>query len=283
MNIGDALSKGNVILKGAGIESAILDCQLILSKLLNKDRLYVMINRDIELGKEIEENFFESISLRSEKMPVKYIIKETEFMGLKFYIDNGVLIPRPETEILCEEVIDIIKRKKYTSLCDVCCGSGVIGISITKNIDGLKADCLDISEKAYEVTSINIKNMDMINRINVIKSDLLDYPCEEKIKYDVIVSNPPYIKTSDINALMKDVKDYEPHIALDGGDDGLYFYRKIITQSINVLNSGGLIAFEIGYDEGEKVKKLLSENNFVNVNVIQDLAGLNRVVTAIYN
>lgn len=280
MNVKEALENANKILKSSEIDSYILDSQLILAKVINKDRLFVMVNKNYELSKEAGAEFNKLISLRSEKMPVKYILHETEFMGIKLYIDNGVLIPRPDTEILCETVIECIKKKKFKSICDVCCGSGAIGISIAKYIQDIKVDCMDISDKAYDITAVNIKNMELNDKVGIIKCDLLNHALTNGIKYDVIVSNPPYIKTSEIDTLMKDVRDYEPHLALDGGEDGLYFYRQIIFQSKNVLNKNGLIAFEIGFDQGETVSRLLIENNFSQVKVIKDLEGLDRVVIA---
>lgn len=281
LKIQQLLSKGYEILKLQQIESYILDCQLILSKVLNLDRMSIIINRDMEVEDKTAEEYFDLIDKRKNRMPLKYITQSCEFMGIDFFVEEGVLIPRPDTEILVEQVLKEIEDKKFTAICDVCCGSGAIGLSIAKLMDFVKLDCCDIDNKALEVTHINHKRLLLENRVNVIKSDLLQYAIEQGKNFDVIVSNPPYIKTKDIPSLMEDVKDYEPYIALWGGDDGLDFYRNITNQSLKVLKQRGLLAFEIGYDEGEEVSKILYDNGYTDVRCIKDLAGIDRVVLGI--
>ncbi|KGN02551.1 SAM-dependent methyltransferase [Clostridium novyi A str. 4570] len=278
MNIGEVLKYAYDILKKENIDTYMLDAQLLLQKVLKKDKLFIILNRNETLSKDEEEEFLKLINLRKDKMPVKYILGECEFMGLNFYVKEGVLIPRADTEILVEEVIKEIKENNYNRICDVCCGSGAIGVSIGKYIENSTVDCYDISDIAIEVTGKNIERFLLNDRVTVEKSDLLTVAIKQNKKFDVIVSNPPYIKEEVIPTLMEDVKDYEPYIALCGGIDGLDFYRKITVQSLEILESNGLLAFEIGYDQGEAVKELLIENGFTDVRVINDLAGLNRVV-----
>lgn len=284
MNIGQLLSKGYNILKNADIESYQLDCQLLLCKVLKKDKLFIISNRDIDVSDDEVQKFFNLIKLRQNKMPLKYILGECEFMGIDFKIRPGVLIPRPETEILVEEVIEDIKKYSYNSICDVCCGSGVIGLSIAYFIENVQVSCCDISDMAVKLTNENLNNFKINEenkKVEVIKSDLLNFALNSNKKFDVIVSNPPYIKSESIKTLMKDVKDYEPYNALCGGEDGLDFYRKIIFQSTKVLNKKGLLAFEIAYDQGEVVQHMLLNNGFKDVSCIKDLSGNDRIIKGI--
>ncbi|MBI6874042.1 peptide chain release factor N(5)-glutamine methyltransferase [Clostridium aciditolerans] len=276
--IGELLKEGYQILKEEGIESYALDCDLLLGKVVKKDRLFLLLNRDYELNdKEIEE-FYRLLTLRKNKMPIKYMLGECEFMGLSFYIREGVLIPRPDTEILVECAMEEIKKNKFKDICDVCCGSGIIGITIAKLLKDVNVKSSDISHTAYEVTGENIKRLDVGERVQVVESDLLSKFIENKDRFDVIVSNPPYIKKNVIGTLMEDVKNFEPYEALCGGEDGLDFYREITSQSLKLLNNGGMLLFEIGYDQKDSVSNLLKENGFVEVECLKDLAGKDRVI-----
>jgi release factor glutamine methyltransferase len=283
LKVQQLLSKGYEILKKQNIESYILDCQLILGKVLNLDRMSIIINRELQVEEHKAEEYFELIEKRKNKMPIKYITEEVEFMGIDLFIKEGVLIPRPDTEILVEEAIKEIKDKRFTKICDVCCGSGAIGLSIAKLLDYTKVHCCDISETAEQVTRKNIDLLSLEERVSFVKSDLLSFALKNKLQFDVIVSNPPYIKTEVIPTLMEDVKDYEPYIALWGGEDGLEFYRRITTESIKVLKAGGVLAYEIGYDQSGEVEGILRENGYDKVRIVKDLAGNDRVVVGMKN
>ena len=279
MNITQILSYGYKILRENEIDSYMIDVQLLLGKVLKVDKLFILTNRDYELTAENEKEFTTLIELRKNKMPIKYILGHCEFMGLDFLVKEGVLIPRPDTETLVEHVIEIAKANNTKKICDVCCGSGAIGISLSYFLGNIQVSCCDLSETAINVTKENAKRLLPEGKIKVIKSDLLQFAIEENADFDIIVSNPPYIKEEVIQTLMEDVRKYEPHMALSGGEDGLDFYKKIITQSLKLLKPGGVLAFEIGHDQGTEVKRLMEENTYGNVEIFKDLAGFDRVVT----
>lgn len=278
LTIGDLLIEGYKILKEADIDSYQLDAQLLLGKVLNKERIYILTNREKEVEQRRAEEYLKFIDLRKNKMPVKYILGKCEFLGRNFIVREGVLIPRPDTEVLVETAITYIKGKGYKKICDVCAGSGIIGLTIAAECVETTVMCLDISRVAVSVTNENINAMKLTERAAVYSSNLLEYPIKESIKFDVVISNPPYIKAEEILNLMEDVKNYEPHLALSGGEDGLDFYREITKQSTIVLNPGGFLAFEIGWDQEEAVRNILKENKFINISSLKDLAEKDRVI-----
>lgn len=278
--VNELLKYGYNFLKNKRIYSYNLDTQLLLGKAIDKDRLFVLMNGNYKVTEEEAEEYYNYLKLRGEKMPVKYILGECEFMGINFMVKPGVLIPRPDTESLVEQALKEISKNKLHDICDLCCGTGAIGISLAKFMEHIDVTCCDISDIACEVTKQNIKRYDLDKKVNVIKSNLLDYFISNGIKFDMIVCNPPYIKEGLINDLMEDVKNYEPHEALDGGKDGLEFYRKIVKNSLNVLGKNGIIVFEIGYDQKRDVTKILMQFKFKNIICIKDLAGKDRVIRA---
>ena len=278
MNIQELLKLGYELLKKVNIETYMIDSQLILCKVLNVDKLFIITNRGSKVEEKEIKEYVRLIKLREKKMPVKYILQNAEFMGINFFVKEGVLIPRMDTEILVEEAIEEIKGNNYKEICDVCCGSGAIGISLSNYIKEANVICYDISDIAIEVTEKNINMLGLNDRVKVYHSDLLNEAIEKNRKFDIIVANPPYIKESVIDTLMEDVKDYEPFIALSGGEDGLFFYRKLVIQSKKLLNHGGSLIFEIGYDQKDAVMNIMEENSFKSVTCIKDLSGNDRVV-----
>ena len=276
--IGELLIDGNKILKEANIDTYILDTQLLLGKVLGKDKLHLITNKEEEVSEFKEREFYSLIEKRKNKMPISYILKTTEFMGLDLHVEEGVLIPRGDTEILVEETLKFMDEDKEYEVCDLCCGSGAIGISIAHFRENTKVDLIDYYDVPEKVTKRNIVKQKLSNRAKFIKSDLLNEVINQQKKYDILVSNPPYIKEEVIDTLMEDVKDYEPHTALSGGNDGLDFYRRIVDDSDKILKENGILAFEIGHDQGEEVSNLMIEKGYKNVRVVKDLAGLDRVV-----
>lgn len=278
MNIGSLLNLATKMLKSKEIDTARLDSQLILGKVLNKDKIYLIINSSEEVEKEKEDEFFKLINKRMENMPVRYILGEVDFMGLDFYIEEGVLIPRSDTEVLVEEVLKIIEEGENLYVCDLCSGSGAIGISLAYYRKNIIVDLIDFYEKPEEISKKNIIKNNLENQVKFIKSDLLKEPIKSLKKYDIIVSNPPYIKEEVIETLMDDVKNYEPRSALSGGNSGLIFYERIVEESKKVLKENGTLAFEIGYDQGDSVSNIMKNNGYIDIKVVKDLAGLDRVV-----
>jgi release factor glutamine methyltransferase len=278
MTIGALLIKGYVMLKEKNIDTYMLDTQLLLAKALGRDKLYIITNKEVEVSDSDCEMFYELMEQRQRKMPIKYILQSCEFMSLDLFVKKGVLIPRPDTEVLVEEADKEIKAKSYKYICDLCCGSGAIGVALASINTDLQVECYDISEDACEVTNVNIQKFQLEKRMNFYKSDLLEKAIAENKYFDAIVSNPPYIKNSIIPTLMEDVKDFEPFIALSGGNDGLEFYQAITKKSIKCLKSNGMLIFEIGHDQKEAVEELMINNGFKDIVCIKDLAGNDRVV-----
>lgn len=254
-----------------------LDAEVLLSNILSKDRSYLYLNRDRELSEAEKKDFFEKVERRKQGEPVQYITGVQEFMSLEFRVRPGVLIPRGDTEILVEKVLEMIKGTKSPVLADVGCGSGAISISLAKYSDAI-VYALDIMDTPLEVTKYNAELNEVSERVKVTRSNKLQSLIKEKIKLDGVVSNPPYIRNEIIPTLMNEVKEFEPFEALSGGDDGLVFYREITLEALEVLKPGGFLAYEIGYDQGEQVSNILKETGFSEVECLKDLAGLDRVV-----
>lgn len=276
--IGELLDIATKKLNKVGIDTSRLDSQLILGKVLEKDKLYLITEKDEKVSKYRKKEYLKLIKKRSDKMPVRYILGECDFYGLDFYVEEGVLIPRSDTEILVEEVLKEIPKDAEMKVCDLCCGSGAIGIALAYNRSNINVDSIDFYEIPEKITKKNIERNELEGRVTFIKSDLLKYPIDHGNKYDILVSNPPYIRNEEIEKLMEDVKDYEPRTALSGGDDGLIFYRRIVDESKEVLSNEGILAFEIGHDQGQEVKELMVDAGFEDVRVIKDLANHDRVV-----
>lgn len=278
-NVKDLLVEVKAILKDAGIEQYYLDAELFMMEVLNFTKVQLFTKDDYELTSEEKVSLLNMVKQRVSNIPTQYILGRCEFMGMNFYVDKNVLIPRPDTEILVERVIDWAKKNKSKSFIDMCTGSGCIAISLAKylNINGFAAD---ISKNAIKVAKKNsiLNNVD--EKIEFIESDLFS-SFSNNNNVDIIVSNPPYISSQVVETLMPEVKDNEPRNALDGGINGLDFYVKIARDAVKFLNQGGGIFFEIGYDQGESVSKILKMNNFVDIKVEKDLAGLDRIVWGI--
>ena len=256
-----------------------LDTEILLQKALGDvDRLYVQLNLNKELDDKELSIFNEIIKDRLKGRPIAYIVNNREFMGLDFYVEEGVLIPRPDTEPLVEEVIDLAKGKSELKIVDIGTGSGAITVSLAKYIDNCHVYSLDISDKALNIGKKNAINNGVEEKIDFIKSDVFSGIKDKNLSLDIIVSNPPYIRKADISTLHKQVKDYEPYIALEGGEDGLDFYRAITEESIKYLKPSGILAFEVGHDQASDVADIMKNNGYSKIYTKKDLQGIDRVV-----
>jgi len=257
----------------AGIETPRLDAEVLLAHALNCRRLKLYTDAEKILSAAEVERYKNFVALRAEKIPVAYLTGNKEFFGLNFFVNKNVLIPRPDTEILTQLVIENLGGEKIFA--DLGTGSGAIAISVCKFVKNSVGFAVDISENALEVAKFNAKKFGVDDRINFFCGNLFE-PFAGK-KFDAIISNPPYIPTGDLKNLQAEVQK-EPTTALDGGEDGLNFYRKIISAAPEFLFENGFLAVEVGINQADEVKKFFDENNFVEVEIFQDLAGLDRVV-----
>ena len=281
MTIKETIRKGMIILKTNNVTEPNIKSRLIMQFVLNKPREYLVVYDKEELTLRQEVNYFKAIKKLCNGIPIQHITNRQEFMKMTFFVDENVLIPRPDTEILVEEVIKIAKKINARKILDLCTGSGAIAISLAKYIDKSNITAVDISDKALNVAKLNAKNNEVEDRITFVESDL--FKNLKKEKYDIIVSNPPYIKKEVLKKLDKEVQK-EPKLALDGGYDGLDFYRKIIKNADEYLKFNGYLCFEIGYDQKEDVENLLKEQEkYINITCKKDLCDNDRVVIAKLN
>lgn len=250
------------------------EAYILIEYVTGFNKLYLMCH-DVEIKDNEVKKIMELVDKRANGTPLQYLTNIQYFYGNPFYVDENVLIPRADTEILVEKCIEILKNKKQPKILDMCTGSGCIGITLKKKIKDSELFLVDISEKALNVAKRNASDNNV--DVNFILSDLF-FNIEDK-DFDIIVSNPPYIETSEIEKLNIDVKN-EPILALDGGEDGLDFYKKISQQAYSYLKDTGSICFEIGYNQADKVSEILKKLNYKNIIVYKDYGGNNRVVCA---
>mgnify|MGYP002622627003 CR=1 FL=1 len=281
MTLNEILGEGRKRLQAAGISDYVSDAWLIMSELLGIDKSYLILHGNEECSKAYEEEYVVCIKRRQEHEPLQKITGKAYFMGREFSVRGEVLIPRFDTEILVEEAIKEIKSrinkciKPDLTVLDMCCGSGCIGISMGLEFPQIKVVCADISDEAIRVTNENIGRHGA-NNVQVVKSDLFENIEEE---YDIILSNPPYIQSEVIETLDEEVKNYDPRIALDGGADGLVFYRRIVDDSSKYLKASGSLMMEIGYDEAAQVQEIMAERGYTDLRVVKDYSKLDRVIT----
>ena len=272
----EVLKAASQRLSDAHIDNPRLDAEILLAHVINCRRLSLYVDSDKKLPLDTIFRFNELINQRLEGVPVAYLTNSKDFMGLSFVVNQNVLIPRPETEILTEFVGEYLRGLNCdVTFADLGTGSGAIAISILKFVKSARASAVDISSQALEVAKFNATKFHVEDRIELLQGDLFE-PLQGKI-FNAIVSNPPYIPTGELETLQSEVKK-EPRLALDGGQDGLSFYRRIISSAPRFLVDGGLLAVEIGINQASAVKTLMEAANFVSVEVFKDLAGLERVV-----
>lgn len=276
MTIKQALTKGMIMLKSNQIDSPKLKARLLLQYILDLKREQIIIYDNKELTQEQERSYMQHLGKLVKGIPLQHITNTQEFMKMNFFVNDNVLIPRPDTEVLVEEVLKLGRTKRNPVILDLCTGSGAIAVSIAKYLPTAKVYAIDISKKALEVAKINAENNDVSDKIKFIYSDLFEKL--EGIKFDIIVSNPPYIKTGVIKSLELEVQK-EPIIALDGGKDGLEFYRIIVQDAYSHLKYDSHLCLEIGYDQKEEVIEIIKNAKvYSRTYCKKDLYGNDRVI-----
>ena len=275
MKIDIAIQQANVILKRNSIKSSLLDSEILISKAINKSREYIILNLHKEINKDDYLNFKKLIYERSKGKPLAYLTGKKDFWKYEFEIDQDVLIPRPDTELIIEQVLKIYKNKDKINFLDIGVGSGAILLSILKEKKGFLGTGIDISNKCINVCKKNAYKLEVYKRVKLFKSNIDNFT---KGKYDLILSNPPYIKNLNLKKLDKDVKDFEPKLALNGGLDGLSEIRKVINKSTELIKKNGKLIIEIAFNQKKEVKRILEDNGFYIIEVIKDLAKNDRCI-----
>lgn len=280
MTYWECYEQGCRTLQAAGIEEAALDARLLLEAVCGTDRNDLLVHGEQQVAPEAEEKYLNWIRQRAEHIPLQQLTGEQGFMGLTFNVNEHVLIPRQDTEILVEEVLK--ELHDGMRVLDMCTGSGCILLSLLHYSNDCEGLGVDLSAEALEVAGRNVLKVltpEKAEHAHFLQSDLF-----EKVegKFEIIVSNPPYIASAEVEKLMPEVRDHEPRMALDGTEDGLYFYRRIIEEAGKHLVSSGMLFFEIGYDQGQAVSELMRTEGYCEVQVVQDYAGLDRVVLGTY-
>ena len=275
MNINLAISKGSKILRNKIISNSQLDSEILMAKTINKDRKYILLNSEAMISQKDLNSFYKLIHLRSLGNPVAYLTNKKDFWNSEFFVTKHTLIPRPDTELIIENALKFTKQKNKISILDIGVGSGCILLSILKERKNFYGTGIDVSEKCLNISKINAISLNVDTRLKLFKSNIDKFNFG---KYDLIVSNPPYINKSKIKYLEKDVAEFEPKLALDGGLDGLSEIRKVIKKSSELIKKNGKFILEIGFDQKNKVIKLLRKKGFYINCVLKDLSKNDRCI-----
>jgi release factor glutamine methyltransferase len=277
MNIENTLNQGINILKANKIQNPHLDSEILLSESINKDKKYIILNSKEILSNKQLENFNSFIERRKNGEPIAYLIKKKEFWKDEFYVNKDVLIPRPDTEIIIEQVLKIYSKQSQLHILDIGTGSGCILLSILKERSKFYGIGIDISKKSINVSKFNAKKLSLTNRVKFIHSSVDNFKIG---KYDIVVSNPPYIELLNLKYLEKDVVNFEPKLALSGGFDGFSKIRKVISKASNLIKKNGKFILEIGFNQKNKVKKILKEEGFYVNKAIKDYGNNDRCIVS---
>ena len=277
MNINSAIHQGSKILKNKLISNSRLDSEILMAKTIKKDRNYILLNSNDIINRNELNNFYDLIEQRSLGNPIAYLINKKFFWNSEFFIKSGVLIPRPDTELLVESVLNITKQKNKIKILDIGVGSGCILLSILKERQNFYGTGLDLSKKCIDITRINANNLGLSPRLKLYKSDVDKFNIG---KYDLVVSNPPYIKKNNIKYLERDIAEFEPRLALDGGLDGLSEIRKVVKKTSELIIKNGKFVLEIGFDQKNKVINILKKEGFYINSIQKDLANNDRCIVS---
>ena len=275
MNIFEAIKKGDAILRESGIESYKIDSEILMSRVIKKNRADIILNSKTELSQK-DYNLYENLIIqRSKQKPIAHLTGKKEFWKYEFSVTKDVLIPRPDTEIIVEKTLKLTKNKNKLKILEIGIGSGCILLSILMERKNFYGTGIDISKKTIEICEINCKNLGLSSRVKLLKTDIDNFRYG---KYDLIISNPPYIKKFDLKYLEREVSYYEPKPALDGGLDGLSGLKKVILNSSKLIKRNGKLVLEIAFDQAESVKSILKQNEFYINEIIKDLSKKNRCI-----
>ena len=277
MNINSAINKASKILRNKFISNSQLDAEILMAKTINKDRSYILLNHNNSLNKEQLKNFYELIKERSLGNPVAYLVNKKYFWNSEFIVTGDTLIPRPDTELIVENALKLTKQKNKFNILDIGIGSGCILLSILKERENFFGTGIDISRKCLNISEKNAINLKVKSRLKLYKTDVDKFNFG---KYDLIVSNPPYIKTSKLKYLDRDIAVFEPRRALDGGLDGLSEIRKVIKKSSELIKKNGKFILEIGFDQKNKVINLLKKEGFYINSTQKDFANNDRCIVS---
>jgi len=277
MNIQNAIRKGKMILSEKKIKTAELDSEILMSKAINKEKKFLILNFNNEIPKENLNIFNDLVNQRSKGKPIAYLLKKKEFWKNEFVVDGNVLIPRPDTEILVEQALKLTKNKNKLNLLDVGVGSGCILLSILKEKKNFYGTGIDICGKTLSICRVNSHKLGLKKRVRLFKSNIDNF---QYGKYDLIISNPPYIKKYNLKCLEKDVIGFEPKHALDGGIEGLSEIRKVISKSSELIKKNGFLILEIGFDQKNRVKQILQNKGFYIKKIVKDLSGHDRCIVS---
>ncbi len=275
MNIFTAINNANKKLQKNGIKTSQIDCELLMSKVIETKKKNILINLDQQLTEGNLGYFNYLIDQRSKGKPIAYLINKKEFWKYEFFVSEGVLIPRPDTEVVVEQALSLTKHKSHLSILDIGVGSGCIILSILKERKSFYGTGIDVSKESLNICKINSDKLGVFNRLRLFKSDVdnFDYG-----KYDLIISNPPYIKKTLLKYLEKDVVCFEPKLALDGGLEGLSEIRKVIKRSSELIKKNGVLILEIGFDQKNQIEMILKKEGFYIDKIVKDLAKNDRCV-----
>jgi len=277
----EVIKRSTDYLKGRGIESARTNAELLLADILQCKRLDLYLMYDKPLSESELTKYREYLKRRSVFEPLQYITGKVDFYGLELRVSSSILIPRPETELLVEAVIASVKTEDETKILDIGTGCGNIGIAIAANLPNVEVTGIDISDDAIAIAEENTCKYNLQNRINFKCTDILNTDAEQLSNYDIVVSNPPYVSKPDYLKLQKEIKNYEPEIAVTDISDGLTFYKSITLLAKKILDKTGMLFYELGQGQSEQVKKILDENGFEEISIIQDYEHIDRVISGV--
>ena len=277
MNIQSAIKEGTIILKNSYIKTAKLDSEILLAKVLGSKREDIILNIQKNLDDDHLDHFKKLIKERANRKPIAYLLNKKFFWNYEFYINENALIPRPDTEVIINEILRLAKYKNKINILDIGVGSGCILLTILKERKNFYGTGIDISKKSLDISKINAKKLNVESRVKFYKSDIDKF---NKGKYDLVVSNPPYIKSCDLKYLEKDVINFEPKLALDGGSDGLLQIRKVINKTSELIKKNGKFYLEIGFDQKNKAIRLLNKKGFFINSTLKDLAKNDRCIVS---